>query len=179
VIYSIGNRRVETVEDEYFVAPDAQVIGSVRLGRGASVWFSCVIRADSDWIQIGDASNVQDGTIIHTDEGFPTEIGARVTVGHGALLHSCYVGDGTLIASRAMILDKVRIGRDCVIAAGALVPPGRDIPDRSVVMGSPGQIVRSVTERDLAMMRHAVEHYEERAREYRQSLQIDPRSRSA
>jgi carbonic anhydrase/acetyltransferase-like protein (isoleucine patch superfamily) len=175
MIYAFGNRRLETTDDDYYVAPDAQVIGSVRLGRGASVWFNCVIRADSDWIVIGDASNVQDGTVIHTDAGVPVEIGRNVTIGHRALLHGCTIGEGSLIANGAMVLDGVRIGHNCLIAAGALVPPDKQIPDGSVIMGAPGKFVREVSEDDLAMMRHSVEHYVSRIQEYRQALKIDPR----
>ena len=139
MIYSIGDRRIETAGDDYYVAPDAQVIGSVRLGHRTSVWFGCVIRGDGDWIVIGDGTNVQDGTIIHTDEGFPTELGTNVTIGHRALLHSCHVGEGSLIGNGAIVLDRVRIGRNCLIAAGTLLPPDKNIPDDSVVMGAPGE----------------------------------------
>ena len=176
VIYTLGERRIETVGDDYYIAPGAQVIGSVRLGRGASVWFNCVLRGDSDWINIGDGTNVQDGTVIHTDPGVPVEIGANVTIGHAAFLHGCTVGPDTMIANRAIVLDGVRIGRHCIIAAGALVPPGKEIPDGSVVMGSPGKIVREVTERDLAMIARAGEGYRRRAQQYRQLLAIDERS---
>jgi carbonic anhydrase/acetyltransferase-like protein (isoleucine patch superfamily) len=170
MIYTLGDRKLETVGADYYVAPSAQVIGSVILGRGATVWFNCVLRADSDRIIVGDGTNIQDGTIIHVDPGSPTHLGNNVTIGHGALVHSCFIDDGSLIANRAMILDRVRIGRDCLIAAGALIPPDKEIPDGSVVMGAPGKVVRQVTDRDLAMMRHASEHYIERGREYRQLL---------
>ena len=176
MIYEFGQRRLETTDDDYYIAPGAQVIGSVRLGREASVWCNAVLRGDSDWIEIGDGTNVQDGTIIHTDEGFPTHIGRRVTIGHRALLHSCDVGDECLIANGAMVLDRVKIGRHCVIAAGALVPPDKEIPEGSVVMGAPGRIVRSVTERDLAMIERAGAVYRARQREYRTALRVDGRS---
>jgi carbonic anhydrase/acetyltransferase-like protein (isoleucine patch superfamily) len=175
VIYTFGDRRLETTEDAYYVAPDAQLIGSVRLGRGASVWFNCVIRADSDWIVIGDGSNVQDGTVIHTDAGVPVEIGRNVTIGHRALLHGCTIGDGSLIGNGAIVLDRVSIGRNCLIAAGALVPPDKQIPDGSVIMGAPGKLVRQICEDDLAMMRHSADHYVSRIQEYRQALKLDPR----
>jgi len=176
VIYILGNRRLETAGDDFYIAPDAQVIGSVRLGHETSVWFNCVIRADSDYIIIGDGTNIQDGTVIHTDSGYPTELGRNVTVGHHAMLHSCTIGDGTLVANGAMVLDRVRIGRNCLIAAGALVTPDKEIPDGAVIMGSPGKIVREVSERDLAMMRHSAEHYQARLKEYRRDLAVDPRS---
>lgn len=174
MIYAIGERRLVTLGD-FYVAPSADVIGSVRLGHEASVWFQVVLRGDSDWIDIGAGTNVQDGTVIHTDEGAPTQIGEQVTIGHKAFLHSCTVGAGSLIANGAMVLDRARIGRQCVIAAGALVPPDKEIPDRSVVMGSPGRIVREVSDRDLAMMARAPQVYRLRAAEYRQNLCKDER----
>src|ERR1700733_985273 len=170
MIYTLGDRKLETADGDWYVAPGAQVIGSVVLGRQSSVWFNCVLRADSDKIVVGDGTNIQDGSIIHVDEGFPVHIGNNVTLGHRALVHSCFIDDGSLIANGAMVLDRVRIGKNCLIAAGAMVPPDKVIPDGSVVMGSPGKIVRQVTDRDLAMMQHACEHYIERGREYRQLL---------
>jgi carbonic anhydrase/acetyltransferase-like protein (isoleucine patch superfamily) len=176
MIYSLGDKRIETASDEWYVAPGASVIGQVRLGIAASIWFNCVIRGDSDWIVLGDRTNVQDGSIIHTDAGVPVHLGAEVSVGHGAMLHGCTVGEGSLIANGAIVLDGVRIGRRCVIAAGALVPPGKVIPDRSVVMGTPGKIVREIDERDLKMMAETTQHYIDRGREYRRALSMDPRS---
>lgn len=175
MIYTLGDRKVETVGEDYYVAPDASVIGTVRLGAGASVWFNCVLRGDSDWISLGEGVNVQDGSIIHTDEGVPVTLGANTSVGHRALLHGCTIGESTLIANGAMVLDGVRIGRRCLIAAGALVPPGKVIPDGSVVMGSPGQIVRQVNERDIQLIEWVARHYRERIRQYRRDLKTDPR----
>lgn len=177
MIYEIGERRMEADGDHYYVAPDASVIGSVRLGREASVWFNAVLRGDNDWIVIGAGTNVQDGTVIHTDEGAPTLVGANVTIGHQAFLHSCTVGDESLIANGAMVLDGARIGPRCVIAAGALVPPGKDIAEGSLVMGSPARVVRSVTPQDLAMIARACDIYRRRAAHYRAALRVDPRSR--
>jgi carbonic anhydrase/acetyltransferase-like protein (isoleucine patch superfamily) len=174
LIYTISERRAEIAPDVY-VAPSADVIGWVRLLAGASVWFNCVLRGDTEWIEIGEGSNVQDGTIIHTDPGVPVVVGAGVTIGHRAFLHGCTVGEGSLIANGAMVLDRSRIGRQCVIAAGALVPPDKEIPDGSVVMGAPGRIVREVTERDLAMIARGVDSYRRRAVQYRNELKPDPR----
>jgi carbonic anhydrase/acetyltransferase-like protein (isoleucine patch superfamily) len=176
VIYSLGDARIETCGDDWYVAPGATVIGRVRFGVAASVWFQCVLRGDSDWIVLGDRVNVQDGTIIHTDAGVPVHLADDVSVGHAAMLHGCTVGEGSLIANGAIVLDGVRIGRECVIAAGALVPPGKVIPDGSVVMGAPGKVVRPVDARDRAMMAEVSRHYVERGREYRRALRIDPRS---
>lgn len=177
MIYTLGERRPDLAPDAY-VAPSADVIGTVRLGAGASVWFHVVLRGDNDWIDIGPGTNIQDGSVIHTDEGVPTKIGARVTVGHMAFLHCCTVGDESLIANGAMVLDRSVIGRHCVIAAGALVPPDKEIPDGSVVMGSPGKIVREVTERDLALIRGAAASYARKAQQYRESLKEYPTGRA-
>jgi carbonic anhydrase/acetyltransferase-like protein (isoleucine patch superfamily) len=178
MIYTLGERRIETEGEDYYVAPDASVIGSVRFGAGASVWFNCVLRGDSDWINLGEGVNIQDGTIIHTDEGEPVSLGAGVSVGHRALLHGCTIAESTLIANGAMVLDRVKVGRHCIIAAGALVTPGKVIPDGSVVMGSPGQIVRQVSERDLKMIEFIAAHYRERIAQYKRDLKVDPRSSS-
>ena len=174
MIYTIGERRADVAAGCY-VAPSAQLIGSVRLAAGASIWFNVVIRGDTDWIEIGAGSNIQDGTVIHTDPGVPVHIGANVTVGHMAFLHGCSVGDGSMIANGAMVLDGARIGRHCLIAAGALVPPGKQIPDGSVVMGAPGRIVREATERDLQMLEHAAAAYRSRIAAYATQLRPDPR----
>lgn len=174
MIYTLGERRADLAVDSY-VAPSAQLIGSVRLAGESSVWFNVVIRGDCDWIEIGAGSNVQDGTVIHTDVGVPTRIGAGVTIGHMAFLHSCTIGDGSMIANGAMVLDRVQVGRQCLIAAGALLPPDKVIPDRSVVMGAPGKVVREVTDRDLAMLARAAQNYRLRTQQYRSQLRIDPR----
>jgi carbonic anhydrase/acetyltransferase-like protein (isoleucine patch superfamily) len=177
MIYTLGERRIETAGEDYYVAPDASVIGTVRFGVGASVWFNCVLRGDSDWINLGDSVNIQDGTIIHTDEGEPVTLGPKVSVGHRALLHGCTVGASTLIANGAMVLDRVKIGSHCIIAAGALVPPGKVIPDGSVVMGAPGQIVRQVSDRDLRMIEGIADHYMARIKQYKSELKPDERAR--
>lgn len=175
MIYTLGDRRVETADENFYVAPSAQVIGSVRIGSRASIWFNAVLRGDCDWINLGEGSNVQDGSVIHTDPGRPVEIGRFVTIGHKAFLHGCIVEDECLIANGAMVLDRSRIGRNSIIAAGALIPPDKEIPPGSVVMGSPGKIVRQVTERDLAMIKVASEAYIARCSQYRQQLAVDPR----
>jgi len=176
VIYVLGEKKIQTAGDDYYVAPGASVIGNVRFGAGASVWFNCVLRGDSDWIILGDRTNVQDGTVVHADEGEPVTLGSNVSVGHQALLHGCTVGDSTLIANGAMILDRVSIGRNCLIAAGALIPPGKIIPDGSVVMGMPGKVVREVDDKDLAMIDFIAKGYVERGQLYRRALALDPRS---
>ena len=176
MIYSLDDKRLDTASDEYYVAPSACLIGNVRLGVGASVWFNCVIRGDTDWIIVGDGSNIQDGTVIHTDAGYPVRLGSKVSIGHHAMLHGCTVDDSSMIANGAIVLDRVSIGKRCLIAAGALVTPGKVIPDNSVVMGAPGKVVREINERDLAMIDEAAAHYVARVQLYRRALAIDPRS---
>jgi carbonic anhydrase/acetyltransferase-like protein (isoleucine patch superfamily) len=170
-IYTLGERRLVTAGDDFYIAPGARVIGSVVLGAGASLWFNCVLRADDERIEVGDGSNVQDGSVVHADPGAPTLLGRQVSVGHMVMLHSCVVGDETLIGNGAIVLDRARIGRHCIIAAGSLVPPDREIPDGSVMMGSPAKLVREATARDLAMIAQAAAHYRARLQSYRRLLQ--------
>lgn len=169
MIYSVQDRFPE-LSFESFVAPSADIIGSVRLARFASVWFQVVLRGDNDWIEIGEGSNIQDGTVIHTDTGLPTRIGSGVTVGHKAFLHGCIVGDNSMIANGALVLDHAQIGQNCIIAAGALVAPNKIIPDGSVVMGSPGKIIRQVTASDLALIARAAVSYHAHLAIYRTQL---------
>jgi carbonic anhydrase/acetyltransferase-like protein (isoleucine patch superfamily) len=169
-IYALGERRLQTAGEDFYIAPGAQVIGSVVLGAGASLWFNCVLRADDERIEIGSGSNVQDGSIIHADPGSPTLVGREVSIGHMVMLHSCQIGDESLIGNGAIVLDRARIGRHCIIAAGSLVPPDREIPDGSVVMGAPARLVRQANARDLAMIAQGAAHYQARMRSYRELL---------
>jgi carbonic anhydrase/acetyltransferase-like protein (isoleucine patch superfamily) len=170
VIYSLGERRLTTVGDEFFIAPSADVIGTVRLGRWASVWFGVVLRGDNDWIEIGEGTNVQDGTVMHTDAGEPLVIGRGVTIGHRAFLHGCTVGENSLIANGAMVLDRATIGSNTIVAANAFIPPGKAIPSGVVVMGSPAKVVREISEKDQQLIAHGTHHYQENAKRYRAQL---------
>jgi carbonic anhydrase/acetyltransferase-like protein (isoleucine patch superfamily) len=172
-IYSLGERRLVTVGDDFYIAPGAQVIGSVILGAGASVWFNSVLRADDENIEVGAGTNIQDGSVVHCDTGAPTILGREVTVGHMVMLHSCVIGDETLIGNGAIVLDRVRIGKHCIIAAGALVTPDKQIPDNSVVMGAPARIVRTVNAQDLAMIAQGAAHYRARMKLYKAQLRHD------
>jgi carbonic anhydrase/acetyltransferase-like protein (isoleucine patch superfamily) len=173
MIHSIGGR-VPDISPEAWVAPSADVIGSVRLAAGASVWFNAVLRGDNDWIEIGEGSNVQDGSVLHTDPGIPLVVGAGVTIGHKALLHACTIGAGSLVGNGAIVLDGAVIGRGCVVAAGALVPPGRVIPDGVVVMGSPAQVARGLKEEDRLRILRGAEVYRDRSTLYRTALKPFP-----
>lgn len=167
--YSLGERRVET-RGEYFIADTAVVIGSVVLEANASIWFNAVVRGDNDLITIGENSNVQDGAILHTDPGIPLTLGRNVTVGHKAMLHGCTVGDGSLIGINAVILNGAKIGRYCIIGANALIPEGKEIPDFSVVMGSPGKVVKEVPEARRTFLDASALHYVENFRRYQRDL---------
>lgn len=131
--------------NNYWVAPNATLIGKVILHENASVWYNVVIRGDNEPIIIGENSNVQDGSILHNDVGIPLTIGKNVTIGHMAMLHGCEIGDNSLIGIGAVILNRAKIGKNCIIGAKALIPEGKEIPDNSLVMGAPGKIIREVT----------------------------------
>jgi carbonic anhydrase/acetyltransferase-like protein (isoleucine patch superfamily) len=169
MIYSLGERRLET-RGEHFIAENATVIGSVILEANASIWFNAVVRADNDVITIGENSNIQDGSVLHTDHGMPLVIGRNVTVGHKVMLHGCTIGDGSLIGINAVILNGAVIGKGCVIGANALIPEGKVIPDGSVVMGSPGKVVKEVSEAQRAMLEMSALHYVENFRRYHKEL---------
>ncbi len=169
-IYALGERTLVTAGEDYYIAPGAQLIGSVSLAAGASIWFNCVLRADDERIEIGAGSNIQDGSVIHIDRNEPTIIGNSVTVGHMVMLHSCFIDDESLIGNGAIVLDRARIGRHCIIAAGSLITPDREIPDNSLVMGSPGKVVRQTGPTELALIRGAAASYRARMLRYRELL---------
>jgi carbonic anhydrase/acetyltransferase-like protein (isoleucine patch superfamily) len=170
MLYTLGERRVELRGADHYVAPDATIIGSVVLEDRASIWFGVVIRADNEPIVIGARSNIQDGSVLHTDEGIPLVIGPEVTVGHQVMLHGCTIGEGSLIGIKAVILNRAVIGKECLIGACTLIPEGKVIPDRSLVMGIPGKVVRTLTDAEVANLRAAAAHYVENGRRYRQDL---------
>lgn len=170
MIYKLEDRAVQLLGDEYFIAENATVIGSVEIHDRASVWFNVVVRGDCDLISIGEGSNVQDGAVLHTDPGFELRIGKDVTVGHQAMLHGCEVGDGSLIGIGAVVLNGARIGRSCLIGANALVPEGMEIPDGSLVVGSPAKIKRQLSEEQQQGLLENARHYVENMRRYRGGL---------
>lgn len=144
---------------EYWIAPNAAVIGRIRLARDASVWFGATLRGDNELILIGEGSNVQDGCVLHTDMGAPLTVGANCTIGHQAILHGCTIGDNTLIGMGACILNYAQIGRNCLIGARTLIPEGKVIPDNSLVMGAPGKVVREVTPEMAEQLTRSAEGY--------------------
>ena len=155
---------------EYWIAPGASVIGRVTLKKNASIWFGAVLRGDNDPIVVGENSNVQDHSVLHTDAGVPLEIGSDVTIGHRAMIHGAVVGDGSLIGIGAILLNGARIGRNCIIGAGALVTEGRSIPDGTLALGSPARVVREVTPEELQMLAASARHYVENWKRYRLGL---------
>jgi carbonic anhydrase/acetyltransferase-like protein (isoleucine patch superfamily) len=175
MLYTLGQRRVELRGSHHYVAPNAVLIGSVVLESESSIWFGTVIRGDNETIRIGARTNIQDGSVLHADEGVPLEIGSYVTVGHQAMLHGCSVGEGTLVGIKAVILNRAVIGRDCLVGANTLIPEGKTIPDRSLVVGSPGRVVRRVTDEEVAWLRRNADHYAENARRYLRDLTPDER----
>jgi carbonic anhydrase/acetyltransferase-like protein (isoleucine patch superfamily) len=168
--FALGDFRVTTAGDAYWIAPTAVVIGKVKLEKNASVWWGSVLRGDNEPITVGEGSNIQDGCVLHADPGYPLIIGKGVTVGHMAMLHGCVIGDGSLVGIGAVILNGARIGVNCLIGAKALIPEGKEIPDNSLVMGAPGQIKREVTEEHIARMRHSAEHYVANWQRYQRDL---------
>ena len=170
MIYSLGDRKVEFHGEDWFIADHATVIGSVVLKQNASIWFNAVVRGDNDVITIGENSNIQDGAILHTDPGILLTLGRDVTVGHLAMLHGCTIGDNSLIGIKSLIMNRAVIGNNCLIGANSLIPEGRVIPDGSLVMGSPGKIVRTLTEQEIAQLRLSAARYVENFKRFKRDL---------
>lgn len=169
MIYALDG--VEPVVDpEAWVAPDANIIGRVVLEAGASVWFGATLRGDNEEIRVGRGSNVQESSVLHTDMGYPLVIGADCTIGHKAMLHGCVIGDGTLIGMGATILNGARIGKGCLIGACALITEGKEIPDGSLVMGSPGKVVRLLDDAARARLLKSAAGYRANALRFRAGL---------
>jgi carbonic anhydrase/acetyltransferase-like protein (isoleucine patch superfamily) len=156
--------------DGAWVADSAQVMGKVVLAEDASVWFGAILRGDNETLTVGRGSNVQDGTVMHSDLGYPLTLGENVTVGHQAMLHGCTVGDGSLIGIQAVVLNGAKIGRHCLVGAGALVTEGKEFPDGSLIVGSPAKVVRQLTPEQIDGLRRSAEHYVENARRYKNGL---------
>ena len=167
--YRLGDVCVDTHPDSW-TAPNATLIGNVRLEEGASVWFNAVLRGDNERILIGKDSNVQDGAVMHTDMGYPLTLGTGVTIGHNAMLHGCTVGDYSLIGINAVILNGAKIGKHCIIGANALIGEGKVIPEGSLVMGSPGKVVRDLTDEQKALLQASAAHYVKNAQRYARDL---------
>src|SRR5690554_820310 len=172
MFYSLGEREVSLEGGPHFIAHNATVIGSVVLKPRSSIWFNVVVRADNDLIVIGEESNIQDGSVLHTDSGIPLTIGRGVTVGHKAMLHGCTIGDHSLIGINAVVLNGAKIGKHCLIGANTLIPERMEIPDGSLVVGSPGKVKRMLTEPEKKMLEASAAHYVHNAQRYLKSLEV-------
>jgi carbonic anhydrase/acetyltransferase-like protein (isoleucine patch superfamily) len=169
MIYQLGDAKVEN-NQAAFIAPGSHVIGLVKLEKDSSIWFNAVLRGDCDLITVGEGSNIQDGAILHTDHGIPLNIGKGVTVGHKVMLHGCDIGDYSLIGINSVILNGAKIGQHCVIGANALITENMIIPDGSVVMGSPGKVVKTVSDKQKAMLEKSAEYYVGNAKRFASQL---------
>jgi carbonic anhydrase/acetyltransferase-like protein (isoleucine patch superfamily) len=173
MIFSLsGKSPVLPTSGDYWVAPDANLIGNVVLGQGASIWFGATLRGDNEEINIGDGSNVQELCVLHTDMGFPLRVGADCTIGHRAILHGCIIGNNSLVGMGAVILNGAKIGNNCLIGAGALVTEGKEIPDGSLVMGAPGRVVRMLDAQAIAGLTKSAASYQANMRRFRDGLTV-------
>ena len=170
-IYEIDGTRPTLPESgSYWVADNAQVMGNVVMKENASVWYGAVLRGDNDPITIGENSNIQDGSVLHTDVGSPLTIGRDVTVGHMVMLHGCTIGEETLIGIGSTILNNAKIGKNCIIGAHTLIPEGKVIPDNSLVMGAPGKVVKEISDHQIQVIRMSAVHYVENWKRHRNSV---------
>ena len=170
MIYSLGDKQLNKDNLDFWVAPNAVVIGDVSLKKNASVWFGSVLRGDNDPIILGENSNIQDNSVCHTDDGMPLIIGDNVTVGHKVILHSCTVGDNSLIGMGSTVLNKAKIGNNCLVGANALVTEGKEFPDNSLIVGSPAKVKRELTDMEKKIIELSALHYVENMKRYKKDL---------
>ena len=173
-VYSLGERRVEVRGTDWYIADNATVVGSVLVEDRASIWFNVVIRGDNDLITIGEGSNVQDSSMLHTDAGIKLTLGRKVSVGHMVMLHGCSVGDGSLIGINSVILNHAVIGKHSLVGAGSLVPEGKTIPDGVLALGTPAKVVRDLTQAEIANLQDIADGYIRRAKIFREQLRPQP-----
>jgi carbonic anhydrase/acetyltransferase-like protein (isoleucine patch superfamily) len=168
-IYQLGDDAPE-IDASAYIAESANLIGKVTVEANASVWFGVTIRGDNERITIGENSNVQEGTVMHTDMGYPLVIGKNVTIGHQAMLHGCTVGDGALIGIQAVVLNGAKIGKGCLVGAGAVVTENKEFPDNSLILGAPAKVVRTLTEQDAQRLLASADNYAARGQRYKADL---------
>jgi carbonic anhydrase/acetyltransferase-like protein (isoleucine patch superfamily) len=168
-LYQLDDQRPQLGAGAW-VADSAQLIGQVELGEDASVWFGAILRGDAERLRVGRGSNVQDGSVLHADPGFPLILGEHVSIGHQVMLHGCSVGDGTLIGIQAVVLNGAKIGRHCLVGAGALITEGKEFPDGSMILGAPAKVVRQLTAEQVAGLQRIAEHYVENAKRFSAGL---------
>ena len=168
MLYDLENKKIQNSGDNW-VAPNANVIGDVTLEKNTSIWFNATLRGDIENIYVGEGSNVQDGSVLHTDPGYPLKIGKNVTVGHLVMLHGCTIGDNSLIGIGAVILNNAKIGNNCVIGAKSLITENKEIPDNSLVVGSPGRVIRKVTDEEVKAIKKNAIRYQNNWKKYSKS----------
>ena len=172
-LYALDGTRPETAKaGDWWLAPDAHVIGRVRLAAGVGVWFGAVLRGDNEWISIGEGSNIQEGCVLHTDMGYPLTVGANCTIGHRAILHGCTIGENSLVGMGATVLNGARIGANSLVGANALVTEGKSFPDNSLIVGAPARAIRRLDEAAIAGLRKSAESYVEKWRHFATSLSL-------
>jgi len=169
MLYDLENKKPKNL-GENWVAPNAIVVGDVTLEKNTSIWFNATLRGDIENIHIGEGSNVQDGSVLHTDPGYPLKVGKNVTIGHLVMLHGCTIGNDSLIGIGAVILNNAKIGKNCVIGAKTLITENKEIPDNSLVVGSPGRVIRKVTDEEMKGIKNNAIHYQENWKKYSKSL---------
>ena len=169
MFYDLKDKKPKS-SGENWVAPNATIIGDVTLEQNSSIWFNAVLRGDLENIHIGEGSNIQDGSVLHTDPGYPLKVGKNVTIGHLVMLHGCTIGDNSLIGIGAVILNKAKIGNNCIIGAKTLIAENKEIPDDSLVVGSPGRIIRKVTEDEKKAVLENTKHYQDNWKRYSKSI---------
>ena len=170
MIYALGDRAPEFEGADHFVADSASIIGSVRLKDKASVWFKCVLRGDNDWLVVGERSNIQDGSVLHTDPGIKLVVGDGVTVGHKVMLHGCEIGNNSLIGIGSTVLNGAKIGKNSLVGAHALITENKVFPDGSLILGAPASVVRELTDEELALIRRSADVYVDNAQRFSRSL---------
>jgi carbonic anhydrase/acetyltransferase-like protein (isoleucine patch superfamily) len=168
-IYQLGEHAPD-IDPSAYITDSANVIGKARIEANASIWFNVTIRGDNELITVGENSNVQESSVLHTDPGFPLTIGKSVTVGHQAMLHGCTIGDGSLIGIQAVILNGAKIGTNCLVGAGALVTEGKEFPDNTLIIGAPAKAVRTLNNEDIARMQRNAANYVARGQLFKKQL---------
>ena len=170
MIYSLGEKKLKKSSNDFWVAPNAAVIGDVELKKNSSIWFNATLRGDNDPIIVGENSNIQDGSVCHTDDGMPLIIGDNVTIGHKVILHSCQIGNNSLIGMGSTILNNAKIGNYCLVGANTLITEGKEFPDNSMIVGTPGKIKRELTVVERNLIDLSALHYVENMKRFRSNL---------
>ncbi len=170
MIYALGERQPVLEGSDHYIAENASVIGSVRLAGETSIWFNCVLRGDNDWIEIGERSNVQDGSVLHTDPGLKLTVGRNVTIGQKVMLHGCTIGDDSLIGIGSTILNGATVGSNCVVGAHTLITENKSFPDGTLILGAPARVVRELNDEEKAMISRSADVYVANAKRFSEEL---------